>query len=62
MTWTRTAYTIQMSLHLDKLIDSVLDEAEDSDKRCHVVIMSNGSFDGIYSRLPEAMQRRSIDP
>ncbi len=39
---------------LDRLVDEL---AKPSSTRRHIVIMSNGSFGGIYEKLPRALQR-----
>ena len=39
----------------DSLVDTLVLEAANSDKRKHVVIMSNGSFGGIYANLTQKL-------
>ncbi len=44
-----------IDFELDKLIESL---AQLPEKRRHIVIMSNGSFGGIYQKLPTRLRSR----
>ncbi len=49
---TRYADNIKICTNLDQIIDSVKSRAQ---AECHAVLMSNGSFGGIYERLKQEL-------